>query len=264
MDDTNGTSPTYIHRNNDRCSDNLQTSGYLEEGTKRECNIGRGLLIVVEGLDRAGKDTLIEHLVNLLEQAGESVMVQAFPDRTTKSGIILDRFLRREIDLSDWDCHELYAENRRELEETLCKALLSGTTVICSRYAYSGVAYTAAKGHDIRKCMKADMGLLRPDLIVFLDVDARTVAMRNSFGKERYETHDFQVKVYTAFQTLWELLRKPQYGSQDGESYTRLLIIYPQDLPTALKQILQAVLECKAKAGYVLHRDLFHLELNFC
>lgn len=243
---------------------NLQISEHSRPDTKASHapNINRGLLVVVEGLDRAGKDTLIGHLVALLKQAGEPVMVQAFPDRTTESGVTLDRFLRREIDLSDWECHELYAINRRELEEMLCETLMEGTTVICSRYAYSGVAYTAAKGHDMRKCMEADRGLLRPDLVVFLDVDADTVAVRNNFGKERYETQEFQLKVYSAFQTLWELLRNSPNRPKSENSCTDLLTISPADISEAPEKVLRAILKLKEEAKYLLSKDLFHLELN--
>ncbi|EFO62726.1 CDC8 [Giardia lamblia P15] len=263
MNDTGSSLFMSIHKGTHCQPSNLQDSEYSEERRKGD-NITRGLFIVIEGLDRAGKDTMIDQLVALLKQTGESVMVQAFPDRTTKSGIILDRFLRRELDLSDWDCHKLYAENRKELEEGLCNTLLTGTTVICSRYAYSGVAYTAAKGHDIRRCMEADKGLLRPDLVVFLDVDAKTVALRTDFGKERYETQNFQIKVYAAFQTLWGLLRNSQDGSQDGKDCTTLLTFRPENISEAPRQILQAVLERKKKVRHILYRDLFHLELNLC
>lgn len=251
------------HKSTNCQPSNLQGSEYPEERRKGD-NVTRGLFVVIEGLDRAGKDTMIGQLVALLRQAGESVVVQAFPDRTTKSGAVLDRFLQREFDLSDWDCHRLYAENRKELEEVLCNTLLARTTVICSRYAYSGVAYTAAKGHDIRRCMEADKGLLRPDLVIFLDVDASAVAVRTGFGKERYETQDFQVKVYTAFQTLWELLRNSQNGSQDEEDRTTLLTIRPEDISEAPGQILQAILERKKRVRHTLCKDLFHLELNLC
>lgn len=249
---------------NDERPSNLQVYRHpkVESKISRSCNVNRGLLVVVEGLDRAGKDTLISHLVTMLEQVGESVMVQAFPDRSTESGIILDQFLRRETDLSDWECHNLYATNRRELEAMLYKTLQEGTTVICSRYAYSGVAYTAAKGYDIRKCMEADKGLLRPDLVVFLDVDADTVAVRNNFGRERYETREFQIKVYRAFQTLWGLLRASRNKSENKDGYTNLLIISPTEIFRAPERILRTIFELKEEPRHVLCNDLFHLELN--
>lgn len=39
----------------------------------------------------------------------------------------------------------MFAVNRREMKEDMLKDLRNGVTLICDRYAYSGVAYTAAK-----------------------------------------------------------------------------------------------------------------------
>lgn len=39
---------------------------------------------------------------------------------------------------------------------------------MCDRYAYSGVAFSAAKGLDVDWCKKTDSGLPKPDLVIFL------------------------------------------------------------------------------------------------
>ncbi|RYY74395.1 hypothetical protein EON63_19680 [archaeon] len=41
---------------------------------------------------------------------------------------------------------------------------------MCDRYAYSGVAYSSAKGLDLKWCMTCDQGLPAPDCIFFLDI----------------------------------------------------------------------------------------------
>lgn len=47
--------------------------------------------------------------------------------------------------MSDEEIHELFALNRREMKDEMLNILRSNTTIVCDRYAYSGVAYSAAK-----------------------------------------------------------------------------------------------------------------------
>jgi thymidylate kinase len=39
---------------------------------------------------------------------------------------------------------------------------------ICDRYAFSGVAFSSAKGLDLDWCMSCDRGLPAPDAVIFL------------------------------------------------------------------------------------------------
>ena len=68
-------------------------------------------------------------------------------------------------------------------------------TLVCDRYAYSGVAYSSAKGIDFEWCLNADRGLIQPDLTFYFDVSMDTIKARSGFGEERYEKVDFQDKV---------------------------------------------------------------------
>jgi dTMP kinase len=80
----------------------------------------------------------------------------------------------------------------------LLKALASGTTVVVDRYAYSGVAYSAAKdipGMDLEWCKAPDKGLPAPDKVFYLQLDQAEAAARGGYGEERYEKQAFQEKV---------------------------------------------------------------------
>lgn len=51
--------------------------------------------------------------------------------------------------------------------------LLGGAHVVVDRYAYSGVAYSAAKnvaGMGRQWCAAPDAGLIAPDAVIFLEV----------------------------------------------------------------------------------------------
>ena len=62
------------------------------------------------------------------------------------------------------------------------------------RYAFSGVAFSAAKSEmDLEWCRQPDRGLPRPDIVFFLDVSGEEAQRRGGYGEERYERKEFQV-----------------------------------------------------------------------
>ena len=74
------------------------------------------------------------------------------------------------------------------------QALANGTHVIVDRYAFSGVAFSAAKpGINFDWCRQPDRGLPRPDLVCLLDVSGEEAKKRGGYGDERYEREEFQV-----------------------------------------------------------------------
>ena len=89
--------------------------------------------------------------------------------------------------------------NRWETSSQIIEKLKNGTSVVCDRYAYSGVAYSAAKGLDYDWCLGADRGLLRPDLVFFIDISPEAISKRSGFGDERFERVEFQAKVNITF-----------------------------------------------------------------
>ena len=68
-----------------------------------------------------------------------------FPDRTTGIGSILNSYLTCAKELDDHAVHLLFSANRWELEQKIVSTLKAGNHVIIDRYAYSGVAFSAAK-----------------------------------------------------------------------------------------------------------------------
>lgn len=176
--------------------------------------ITKGLFVVFEGLDRSGKSTqsakLYEYFKNDLKLPSRKLN---FPDRTGKTGKLLNDYLKNSDDMSDEAVHLLFSMNRWERYGQLKDELTNqGTNLICDRYAYSGAAYTAAKGIDFDWCLNADRGLIQPDLVFYIDIDKETIQERAGFGEERYEKVDFQEKVRQQYKQFADLY------SQDDQS----------------------------------------------
>ena len=110
------------------------------------------------------------------------------------------------MQLNDQAVHLLFAMNRWERKEFIIETLKAGTNIVCDRYAYSGVCYSAGKGLDFDWCQNADKGLIKPDLVIYIKTTMATIQAREGFGDERYEKTDLQAKVreqYDKFEQLY-------------------------------------------------------------
>lgn len=167
--------------------------------------ISRGALIVLEGCDRVGKSTMSRFLVESLKNNGVKVESFHFPNRETKTGILIDKYLKCEEELEDHAIHLLFSANRWESMSEMLNLINQGTTLIVDRYAYSGVAYSSSKkGLDLNWCKQPDIGLPCPDLVIYLDIPPNKISERVGFGKEFYENVNFQFKVRENFLLLKE------------------------------------------------------------
>lgn len=136
-----------------------------------------------------------------------------FPDRTTSIGQMINSYLSSETEVEDGAIHLLFSANRWEKREQMIEKLHQGVTLVVDRYAFSGVAFTAAKGKpglDVEWCMASDKGLVAPDVVYFLELTPEEAARRGGFGGERYEIPAFQKAVLEQFDTLkgphWETI----------------------------------------------------------
>ncbi|KAF8679138.1 hypothetical protein HU200_045904 [Digitaria exilis] len=150
---------------------------------------GRGALVVLEGLDRSGKSSQCARLLSYLEGQGYRAEGWRFPDRGTSVGQMISGYLANESQLDDRTVHLLFSANRWEKRALMENKLLSGTTLIVDRYSYSGVAFSAAKGLDIEWCKAPDVGLIAPDLVIYLDVQPEVVD-----GSRAMETVEEQLR----------------------------------------------------------------------
>ncbi|KAL5606625.1 hypothetical protein BROUX41_003023 [Berkeleyomyces rouxiae] len=175
--------------------------------------VSRGSLIVLEGLDRSGKSTQVKLLAQRFVEAGRKAKVMQFPDRSTPIGKMIDAYLKSNANMDDHVIHLLFSANRWEAARTMTSLLESGTSVLCDRYYYSGVVYSAAKQNPaltLGWARQPDIGLPRPDMVLFLDLDEENTKERGGWGNELYEKAEMQKRVRELFHLL----------SQGGEEKT--------------------------------------------
>src|SRR5204862_5655602 len=126
------------------CRDHRRGSG---AGAGRIAPVGR--LVVIEGLDGAGKRTLAERLTAALEARGGTVARFAFPRYTedVHAELVRDALYGRMGDLagSVHGMAVLFALDRRAAAPALRAAVASHDVVLVDRYVASNPAYGAAR-----------------------------------------------------------------------------------------------------------------------
>ncbi|EKD32670.1 MAG: Thymidylate kinase [uncultured bacterium] len=143
------------------------------------------MLIVLEGLDGAGKSTQINLLQKYFESSGAVVKYLHFPRFDSPVfGDLIARFLRGDLGSID-QVHPylialLFAGDRREAGDMIREWLKEGYCVILDRYLYSNIAFQCAKVKDLEEAENLrdwifdteyiKFAIPKPDLNLFLDV----------------------------------------------------------------------------------------------
>jgi len=163
----------------------------------------RGALIVIEGVDKVGKSTQCSMLVDVLNQNGRKAQLIKFPARETLTGRLASDYLQRKCDLEDHAIHLIFSANRWEYAPKMLSLLQEGVSLIVDRYSYSGVAYSASKKDmDLSWCKQSEVGLPKPDAVLYLTLPSDVASKRQSFGEERYENIEMQKEVTKVFEKL--------------------------------------------------------------
>jgi len=204
-------------------------------------------LIVMEGLDGAGKSTQVNMLREYLEAKGEKVHFLHFP-RTDDPfyGEMVARFLRGELgalhQVDPYLVAMLYAGDRAHFAPQLQQWLDAGDWVILDRYVYSNIAFQCAKIQDIEKRETLAKWILdleftyhnipRPALNLFLDVpfiftEKKLMNQRDGADREylngQTDIHEADLsfqqtvrEVYLWLATLGENLKVINCSSNEG------------------------------------------------
>ena len=142
-------------------------------------------LLVIEGVDGAGKSTQIKLLKDFFSKKGYKCEYLHFPRTDTPYfGELITRFLRGEFgSLNEVDPYlvaMLYAGDRKDASIMINNWLSDGKIVLLDRYVYSNIAYQCGKLNEIAAQNNLMNWILslefthfaipKPDLNVFLDV----------------------------------------------------------------------------------------------
>ena len=137
----------------------------------------RGKIIVIEGIDKAGKTTQANLLLKNLK--GKKYVKFDFPDYSTPVGIEIKQFLDGKRDYSDEVKMMLLSANRWEKKSEIESIIGKGTTIIMNRYYQSNLVYGISKGLKLKWLLALDEGLPKADLVVVIDIKTNTLVRRS-------------------------------------------------------------------------------------
>ena len=200
----------------------------------RSHNSRRGPFIVFEGVDGAGKtfhmDVVQEFLVNIQYPVHKLV----FPNGQTKLGRFLKTCMREARHLDVWTQHVLFSIHRWEFMSWMTDILEKGEAILCERYVWSGIVYSCAlaTGVDIRTFMCTDMGLMAPDMVIYVDTPPEAVRARPQMSA-LFSDIEFQNQLYDLYQevSIWDDIRVVRHKTSDNkwESRQRLMAVIRGD-----------------------------------
>ena len=222
------------------------------------------MLVVLEGLDGAGKSTQVKKLRTYLESRLGSLEYIHFPRYDAPVyGDLISRFLRGDFG-SNEQVHPqlvalLFAEDRHGAAPGMKKVLMEGGHILLDRYVYSNIAYQCAKLKDEKEAETlrewvfnteyGDFQLPVPDLNIFLDVpigfvESKLKNQRNGQDRDYLEggqdIHEadieFQKRVRAIYQKQCEI--DPKFIRIDcSDEYGEMLP------PGAIFEKIQAVVD---------------------
>lgn len=183
----------------------------------------RGKLIVIEGIDGAGKSTQVEMLKNCLDPKQFHFTREATDGPIGQ--LLRYTYLPKKRIADERIINMLYAADRLDhitnSEDGMLKYINDGMNIISDRYYLSTMAYNSYMGKDqvevdqlISRTIEMNqinMELLPPDLTIFIDLQPRK-ALERLDGRDDprtiYETYDKLSGIYDAYHRSIERLRR--------------------------------------------------------
>jgi len=196
-------------------------------------------LIVIEGLDGAGKSTQINRLNEYFTARGLCCRQLHFP-RTGSSvyGDLIARFLRGELgeihQVNPYLVALIYAGDRFDFKPTLENWLNAGDMVLLDRYVYSNVAYQCAKMGKVQDYNALQEWILqlefeyhqlpKPDLNIFLDVPFKFTHQNLTEYREGDEREYLRGKkdIHEANLDFQGSVRAAYLAMCDGDSFVKI------------------------------------------
>jgi dTMP kinase len=164
------------------------------------------VFIALEGIDRSGKTTQAELLVDAL---GPDTLLVREPGGTAAAERIRDVLADPALELDPIAELMLFAAARADLvTQVLRPAIEAGRDVVCDRFADSTLAYQGVGrglgAEPVEQLNRLATGGLEPELTVLLRIEPEVAARRGGLGDDRFEREgiEFQRAVAGAYDEI--------------------------------------------------------------
>ena len=176
----------------------------------------KGLLVVFDGLDAAGKGAMLSMTADYLfnnHKEFDKILLTREPTFSPTGQLIRKKLVEDKDPMSDAkQLLNLYLEDRKQhLDEVIRPAISKGFIVLCDRYKYSTMAYQETQGIDLNSIIDAHKRLTVPDIVFLLDVEPETALQRIELDRgkiEKFEKIDFLSKLRQNYLKLKDVLKE--------------------------------------------------------
>jgi len=200
----------------------------------------RGLLIVFEGIDGAGKSTQVEMLRHHLEEAGYPVVTLQEPTDGPWGQKIKELSLADKPTVPPEEELELFIKDREEdVRANVRPALGRNCVVLMDRYYFSSMAYQGARGLDPEEIRRRNEAFApRPDLVIVLYLPP-AVGIQRIQSERSWRTYFEQETYLVRVQEIFRELEGPHIHHLDAvkapeETHLRVRELTEQVLLTAI------------------------------
>ncbi len=156
--------------------------------------MSKGLLIVVEGIDGSGKDTLRDILYEQLTKDGYKVAKAEQLNDTSITGSAIRTMLNtKQETINDMRLALVYLSElvyNVEKQNGIRDLLNNGYIVLCNRYHYSTKAYAGSSQQVIEVIDNVKEVVPLPDIMYYIEVDVKTAIKRINGECDFYEKED--------------------------------------------------------------------------
>lgn len=166
--------------------------------------MARGKLIVLEGIDGSGKSSQYRRICARMEQDGIDYNHIVFPRYDQESSALIRMYLAGKFgshpnDVNAYTASTFFAVDRYAAYRTDWGEIYErGGLILSDRYTTSNAVHQGSKLSDgelpgffawLSDLEYDKMGLPRPDLVIYLDVDLETSLARMRRREARHHTH---------------------------------------------------------------------------
>ena len=188
------------------------------------------MIIVLEGLDQAGKGTQSKLLAKALKARKLKCKIFSFPDYSTPLGKEIKYYLSGKRKFPPQVIHCLLAANRWERSKEIEDALSKNYVLIMNRYYQSNLVYGVANGLDLKWLSNLDAGLPKEEIVIILDVKPKDSFNRKRDLRDKFEKNkEFVQKVAHTYRTLakeldWEIVNASKTKAQVHKSVMEVVL----------------------------------------
>lgn len=175
--------------------------------------MAKGKLIVFEGIDNCGKDTIISHINYCLKTKG--MLVKVIPSVTdTQLGRLIRMITtnRSEMRPNNHQLVPMFIADFYSKLDIIEEYISMGYVVLCNRWYTTTLAYCdPSTSHlAIRNLIRTD---IKPDILFYLDITVKESLLRNSTAKKTADVYSNKPMLEQAKEVYDKVLTEDEFNT---------------------------------------------------